>query len=309
MRILSTLLLLVGACQPHPVSRPQITMQPMATAPAPVGGEVQAAPASGAAQVPTGPAGTSALDFHATQANFESATITPGFLPDPHTLDGRSGGTIDVSTVSSGCSGWVTERPDHVVELRESFGFLRFYVASAEDTTLVVQTPSGALLCNDDAYGRQPAVEAAEWVPGTYRVWVGSYEQGVYDYKLHLTEVSSNAPSAPVANGIASGGAPITPTTTTATTSAPTGGAFLTCDVFNGQVGHCGSWYHGEAVVLHDGAYRACTIFNGQISHCGSWFQGEAPVYQDGAYRTCTIFNGQISHCGSWYRGSAVVYR
>ncbi|MBO8132907.1 hypothetical protein [Dickeya fangzhongdai] len=35
--------------------------------------------------------------------------------------------------------------------------------------------------------------------------------------------------------------------------------------------------------------YRACNIINGQIAACGSWFQGSAPVLQHGEYRECTI--------------------
>jgi len=94
-----------------------------------------------------------------------------------------------------------------------------------------------------------------------------------------------------------------------AAASSGAGGPYRLCDIFNGQVSHCGSWYQGEAVLYHDGAYRVCDVFNGQVSHCGSWFRGEAPVHHDGAWRMCDIFNGQISHCGSWYRGQAVVRR
>src|SRR5262245_15619835 len=47
--------------------------------------------------------------------------------------------------------------------------------------------------------------------------------------------------------------------------------------------------------------YRECEIFNGQVSHCGTWYQGKAVVYADGAYRTCDIFNGRVMSCGTWY--------
>lgn len=89
----------------------------------------------------------------------------------------------------------------------------------------------------------------------------------------------------------------------------PRRGSFQRCSIFNGQVSFCRGWYHGYAVVYHDGAYRRCRIFNGQISSCGSWYQGHAVAFRDGALRSCRIFNGQISHCGTWFKGEAAVFR
>jgi len=84
--------------------------------------------------------------------------------------------------------------------------------------------------------------------------------------------------------------------------------AYKRCDISNGQVFSCGSWYQGKAVTFHDGAYRQCDISNGQVFSCGSWYQGKAVTFHDGAYRQCDISNGQVFSCGSWYQGKAVVF-
>src|SRR5579883_2533507 len=84
------------------------------------------------------------------------------------------------------------------------------------------------------------------------------------------------------------------------------GKSYKKCRITNGQVFSCdGSWYQGNAVVLHDGAYHNCRITNGQVFSCdGSWYQGNAVVLHDGAYHTCRITNGQVFSCdGSWYQG------
>lgn len=279
------------------------TAQPVATPAASQGATAQpTATFVGQAAEPVG------VDTQATEGTFAPARLRPGFLPDPTTVQGRSGGNVEASGVSNGCAGWIARQPDHVVELQAAFGFLRMFVESGTDTTLVVRTPSGRFLCNDDTYGVLPALEQRRWEAGRYSVWVGSYERSsTGPYTLSLTELASVTPTQSAAQGSAHDSAEASTSGHTAPSSSDT--VYRTCDIFNGQVTSCGGWYRGEAVLYHDGAYRTCDVFNGRVSHCGSWYRGEAPVYQDGAYRLCDIFNGQISHCGSWYRGPAVVAR
>ena len=57
------------------------------------------------------------------------------------------------------------------------------------DTTLVVRTPTGAYLCNDDTTGYNPAISGA-FAPGTYEVFVGAYSsdsRGIA-YQFGVTE-------------------------------------------------------------------------------------------------------------------------
>jgi hypothetical protein len=81
-----------------------------------------------------------------------------------------------------------------VVTLTSAFRWMRVFVESAGDTTIMIQTPQNTVLCNDDTYGLNPAVEQA-WQPGTYRIWVGAYQQSsAAPYTLRFTEIASVMP-------------------------------------------------------------------------------------------------------------------
>jgi hypothetical protein len=58
--------------------------------------------------------------------------------------------------------------------------FVETFFVSDSDPTLMVLTPDGRLLCNDDANEDllDPVIEISEPVTGTYRIWVGSYAKG-----------------------------------------------------------------------------------------------------------------------------------
>src|SRR4051812_23669240 len=86
-------------------------------------------------------------------------TLSPGFLPDPQRVTGTTAGEIDAASFAPACSGFVSRAPDHVLVLRGAEPWLRVFVSAAMDTTLAVQRPDGTWVCNDDAFGRNPAVE------------------------------------------------------------------------------------------------------------------------------------------------------
>ena len=133
-----------------------------------------------------------ALDTSSTTANFGSHAV--GSMGGPaaaHVLSGSSGGPIDSSgahdAFSGPCSGWVNANPNHLLEVTSYQDYLRLAVTSEGDTTLVVHGPSG-FLCNDDAYGIDPELEG-QWVPGIYRIWVGSYYDGQnLHYELEISQ-------------------------------------------------------------------------------------------------------------------------
>lgn len=132
------------------------------------------------------------------ESNFGTVTVAPGFMPDPMTATGNSGGSIDASTLNPECAGWVSSTPDHLIAAGGDFAALRVMaradVAEA-DVTLVVQRPDGTYLCNDDTEGLNPLVTGA-FVTGTYKVWIGSYEQGTNAaYHLGISELESIVPS------------------------------------------------------------------------------------------------------------------
>ena len=123
-------------------------------------------------------------------SNFGTVSLTPGFVPDPHVVSGTSGGAIQASTWQAGCTGWVSQTPDHILDAQGNFGLMRVLVRSGSDTTLVVQKPDGSYLCNDDTEGRNPVI-AGSFPPGPYKVWVGSYRQGQNaSYQVGFSELA-----------------------------------------------------------------------------------------------------------------------
>ncbi len=151
-----------------PTTAPPVTPQPVApTTPT----------------TPTAPAGGS---------NFGTVTLATNFTPDPHTARGTSGGAVNAQNLNQACRGWVASQPDHLFVATTAFSNLRILVnGGAGDTTLVVQKPDGSYVCNDDAEGRNPIVSSS-FTPGTYKIWVGSYEQGQNTaYTIGFTELPS----------------------------------------------------------------------------------------------------------------------
>lgn len=128
-------------------------------------------------------------------SNFGTVTLTPGFAPDPATATGTSGGATDASTVNDSCAGWIAATPDHLFVASGAFANLRIMAKSDADTTLVVQAPDGSYMCNDDGEELNPIVTGA-FPAGTYKVWIGSYEQGTNSrYTLGLSELDTVMPS------------------------------------------------------------------------------------------------------------------
>lgn len=125
---------------------------------------------------------------------FENATINPKFSPDPMILRGMSGGLVHGKqiagkdkTATGPCTGFTDEKPDHTLELTSKFDYLKLQVESPQDTTFIIKGPGG-IWCNDDFDGKNPGI-VGEWLPGTYKIWIGSYKKGKYfPYTLKITE-------------------------------------------------------------------------------------------------------------------------
>ncbi|MCL1472256.1 hypothetical protein [Argonema antarcticum] len=126
---------------------------------------------------------------------FDNLTIGPGFKPDPRTIRGISGGLERASdiagrqeTANGPCVGFVGKNPSHTLVLSSPFNYLRVQVQSPDDTTLVIQGPGGTW-CNDDSEGKNAGI-AGEWLPGTYSIWIGSYQKNKYTpYIIRVTQV------------------------------------------------------------------------------------------------------------------------
>ncbi len=126
---------------------------------------------------------------------FGDVSIGRKFSPDPFIVRGMSGGSIPArrvagraETATGPCTGFVDEKPDHTLELTSKFGYLKLEVDSPEDTTLIVTGPGGSW-CNDEFDGENPGI-VGEWLPGTYKIWIGSYHKNRYlPYTLEITEL------------------------------------------------------------------------------------------------------------------------
>jgi len=126
-----------------------------------------------------------------TASNFGTTTLSTGFMPDPSVANGTSGGSLSAADWNPACRGWVAQTPDHLFVARTDMPSFRVLVHSRQDTTLVMQGPDGTLYCDDDSEGRDPII-ATPITAGTYRLWVGSYQQGQNSsYKIGFTEMSS----------------------------------------------------------------------------------------------------------------------
>ena len=114
-----------------------------------------------------------------SRSHFGLTELSGAFDPDPHVIEVRSGGNLDVRSMGLGreCVGFATDRPDVIVRYAEPAEHLAFQVrANGGDTTLVVHTPDGHWRCDDDgAGGTNPRVDIESPAAGQYDVWVGSY--------------------------------------------------------------------------------------------------------------------------------------
>lgn len=143
------------------------------------------------------------LSAAAAQGTGGDITLAPLFTPDPQSLEFIAGGAVSaVETYgadSSGesCAGFIASQPDHVLTLEagatgmESFGYLRVYVSSEADTTLViVRAEDGDFLCNDDSTDVNPQIEVDDWPLGNYNIYVGTFAEGeLANYTISFSEL------------------------------------------------------------------------------------------------------------------------
>jgi hypothetical protein len=133
--------------------------------------------------------------YGAQGTNFGAVSLTTGFLPDPQMRNGVSGGPVDAMSLNSSCRGYIDVRPDHQLYLNTAFNFLRVYVNSSQDTTLVIRGPRGEMYCADDTFGLNPSIDLQGAMPGMYQVFVGSYSAGnTAPYSIGFTELPQMHP-------------------------------------------------------------------------------------------------------------------
>jgi len=119
--------------------------------------------------------------------------LSAGFDDDPRTVEIRAGGGDDASGLDGVCNGWIAAgAPDVVVDYAAGGFPLNLYVRSEADTTLVVRSPSGEILCDDDTDDTNPAVLVEDPESGAYAVWVGTFSEGpTQDATLFVSELAT----------------------------------------------------------------------------------------------------------------------
>lgn len=125
------------------------------------------------------PAATETADAPADNAAGGAfITISPeaGFPLDPFLVSVQAGGPVTASTLSEACQGYISDAPVVTADYQGEADMMKVFFYSDNDTTLVVQTPDGDYLCNDDTSSLllDPTVAITQPVTGTYNVWVGN---------------------------------------------------------------------------------------------------------------------------------------
>jgi hypothetical protein len=120
---------------------------------------------------------------------YGNVRLSGGFLPDPHTVSVRAGGSIEVE-VGSCTYGFVADAPDVDFFYSASGGRdLYIYVEGSEDTTLLINRPDGTWICDDDGHtGTNPLVVLPKAAEGLYDIWVGTYGDELSDATLYISE-------------------------------------------------------------------------------------------------------------------------
>lgn len=121
------------------------------------------------------------LNNNSALAQNKNITVDQNNKNQPIAIRGISGGAIAAleitqtkKTATGYCDGFVSPQANHLLKLDTFFNNLRLEVKSSADTTILVKG-AGGIWCNDDAGSANPMIEG-QWQPGTYRIWVGSYQ-------------------------------------------------------------------------------------------------------------------------------------
>jgi hypothetical protein len=144
--------------------------------------------------------GSAALDYKAEPLH-GSADLQRAFTPDPYVADVEAGGSLDASDLDLNC-GFVTAQPTFRFSLKggASETFLRIYFVPAGDmdSTLIVHSPDGQWLCEDDPTdggGMDPVVDFEFAPSGQYAVWAGTIYEGTQaGGRLYITQSQDNHP-------------------------------------------------------------------------------------------------------------------
>lgn len=132
-------------------------------------------------------------------SRFGVIPLHAGFSPDPRVVGGMSTGEAPASTIHRKCRGWISEVPDYLLRAETAFLQLNVMARSRQDVLLVLRTPEGTVLCNDNRPGTRDPMIRASFPLGSTQIWVGVHEQGgVATYRLGFSELKTQSTSIPL---------------------------------------------------------------------------------------------------------------
>ncbi|MCB9531793.1 MAG: hypothetical protein H6700_08520 [Myxococcales bacterium] len=125
----------------------------------------------------------------AQPAVWGETSLDAGFLPDPFSTSFMAAGSVDLAAAGVAPVGFTSRAPSYTINYDGS-DYLRFYATSDADTMILVHTPSGEVLFNDDSASLNPEVAASPAPAGAYHVWVGTVAAGApASAELFVTEL------------------------------------------------------------------------------------------------------------------------
>lgn len=129
---------------------------------------------------------------------FGSTSLNGGFVPDPHIVSVLAGGAFQASNANSGCNGYVTDEPSYQLSYSPGSLGLGFYTNAEFDTTILINTPNGEWICNDDHDALEnlnSGVYFEDPASGRYDIWVGAYSDSNNNRSamLAITEYSTGS--------------------------------------------------------------------------------------------------------------------
>jgi hypothetical protein len=119
---------------------------------------------------------------------YGTATLRAGFAPDPYRVANVvSGGAVQTS--KGGIDAWVADAPDFRLNYTAGALPLTFRFVGTGDTTLLINTPDGRWVADDDSDGNlNPRVTFNSPRSGQYDVWVGTVPKRAERGILMITE-------------------------------------------------------------------------------------------------------------------------
>ena len=134
-----------------------------------------------------------AQDF-SLEASLGVLDLTAGFEDDPVVVPIAAGGQKNAAELGVECHGLIADRPDVSISYSSGEYDLNFAVFSENDTTLVINSPTGDWFCNDDYNSLNPGISFEDPESGRYDIWIGVYseEDELSMAQLLVSEASIN---------------------------------------------------------------------------------------------------------------------